>query len=199
MSVENIRALYRKGEKIAALRALREEGASLAEAQASLTLLATPDDHASFRAAVDARTAVPWVETAPGIFEPANQATPVCTHCNDTHRMELRDRIVACTHCPTPCETCRAGLLAYCKSAPCSCVCHEAPRRVTADTITDEQIRELLTLVTLHETAGHTWQAAACYCALGIDETDDSSAMRTAKRYRARIRCAEIFNARRGV
>ena len=52
--------------------------------------------------------------------------------------------------------------------------------KLTADTITDEQIRELLTLVT----------------ALAMDETDDSSAMRAAKRYRARARCAEILNAR---
>lgn len=53
----------------------------------------------------------------------------VCSTCNDTHRMELGDRVVMCTRCPTPCEQCRQrapgfGPGAYCGSTPCACACH---------------------------------------------------------------------------
>lgn len=49
----------------------------------------------------------------------------VCSRCNDTHRMELNERIVMCTKCPTPCKACRAGGNgAYCGATPCACECH---------------------------------------------------------------------------
>lgn len=50
------------------------------------------------------------------------KTVPVCSTCNDTHRMPLVDREVMCTHCPTPCENCRAG--PYCGKTPCTCECH---------------------------------------------------------------------------
>ncbi len=52
---------------------------------------------------------------------------PVCSHCNDTHRMLLEEqgREVMCTHCPTPCQACRKdGNGAYCAEAQCPCACH---------------------------------------------------------------------------
>ena len=51
---------------------------------------------------------------------------PVCSLCNDTHRMELCDREVPCTHCPTPCMICASdvGRGAYCATTPCTCGCH---------------------------------------------------------------------------
>lgn len=50
----------------------------------------------------------------------------VCSHCNDTHRMPLRDSYVPCTWCPTPCKHCATsgGRGAYCKIARCDCDCH---------------------------------------------------------------------------
>ncbi len=50
---------------------------------------------------------------------------PVCTTCSDTHRMwlgEEDDRMVMCTHCPTPCQRCGNG--PYCETTPCPCKCH---------------------------------------------------------------------------
>ncbi len=78
----------------------------------------------------------PDVDTAIHVFEevfdasiaspqrqqPAGDTSPVCRVCNDTHRMELEDATVMCTHCPTPCKECRVG--AYCRTTPCSCQCH---------------------------------------------------------------------------
>jgi hypothetical protein len=52
---------------------------------------------------------------------------PVCSRCEDTHTMTLRDRYVPCTFCPTPCPSCRGHLTAYCRTTPCPCACH--PRR----------------------------------------------------------------------
>lgn len=51
----------------------------------------------------------------------------VCEHCNDTHRMDLGERlgVVLCTHCPRPCQTCGGGG-PYCKTTPCGCPCHTA-------------------------------------------------------------------------
>lgn len=57
-----------------------------------------------------------------------NGKQPACEHCRDTHMMELWDRSVPCTRCPTPCETCRDGTRAYCKSTPCGCSCHPVLR-----------------------------------------------------------------------
>lgn len=56
---------------------------------------------------------------------------PVCSHCNDSHSMDLDGRVVMCTRCPVPCEKCRqqrggnAGPGAFCETTPCSCKCHE--------------------------------------------------------------------------
>jgi hypothetical protein len=50
--------------------------------------------------------------------------SPVCATCNDSHRMEIRGREVACTSCPLPCEACRFGGGAFCKQTPCACACH---------------------------------------------------------------------------
>lgn len=68
-----IRSLVRSGNKIEALRTLRADGSTLAEAQAALASLLTADDVATFEAAIAARPADAWVETAPGILEPASQ------------------------------------------------------------------------------------------------------------------------------
>jgi hypothetical protein len=62
--------------------------------------------------------------------------TPVCSTCNDTHEMEIRansydetnTRMVPCTFCPTPCESCRGHLSAYCKTTACGCACHTRAR-----------------------------------------------------------------------
>jgi hypothetical protein len=50
-------------------------------------------------------------------------AVPVCTTCNDTHVMPATG--YACTHCPVPCQSCRAdGNGPYCTTTPCTCACH---------------------------------------------------------------------------
>lgn len=61
----------------------------------------------------------------------------VCSTCNDTHRMELHGRVVMCTRCPVPCESCRQrvpgmGAGAYCAVTPCACPCHRKDARVAA-------------------------------------------------------------------
>ncbi len=123
MKTDDVRAMFRAGDKIGALRALRSDGASLAIAMSRLAEITSADDQRAFRAAVDARTENPWVETAPGILEPRNQV--VCETCNDTHRMDLSGAVVNCTRCPVPCQTCRrGGNGAYCEHTPCSCACH---------------------------------------------------------------------------
>ncbi len=68
-------------------------------------------------------------------FEPAGPTVglfchkcrpPVCSTCNDTHQMDLRGAIVACTRCPVPCQRCRmGGTGAFCESTPCACACHQ--------------------------------------------------------------------------
>lgn len=61
---------------------------------------------------------------------------PVCTYCNDTHKMHIEDRgDFMCTRCPTPCQACRAyGTGAFCHATSCVCRCH---RRVTDTRIAD--------------------------------------------------------------
>lgn len=54
-------------------------------------------------------------------------AAPVCSTCNDTHRMPFGEdhADVMCTRCPTPCRRCRAGGNGpYCATTPCACLCH---------------------------------------------------------------------------
>lgn len=53
----------------------------------------------------------------------------VCSTCNDTHRMPLRDRVVQCTRCPSPCPRCRGNNTAYCRTTPCTCRCHRHEAR----------------------------------------------------------------------
>lgn len=62
----------------------------------------------------------------------------ICSTCNDTHKMALRDRMVPCTRCPLPCDDCRGHELparrnltdrrggngAFCAVTPCACPCH---------------------------------------------------------------------------
>lgn len=74
MTNDEIRQAARSGNKIAALKALRaRDNSTLGQAQAALAALLTPDDEAAFRAAVAAAPADPWVESAPGIYEPQSQ------------------------------------------------------------------------------------------------------------------------------
>ncbi len=55
--------------------------------------------------------------------------TVVCSTCSDTHSMSLGDRTVLCTHCPTPCQSCReGGNGAFCATTPCACDCHQTAR-----------------------------------------------------------------------
>ena len=76
-------------------------------------------------------------------FEPPSApeppVRPVCSRCEDTHRVwsSAREQYEMCTSCPTPCQECRSG--AYCQKTPCACGCHrkKPPARtkkvVTAD------------------------------------------------------------------
>jgi hypothetical protein len=39
--------------------------------------------------------------------------------------MVVNERWQLCTHCPTPCQSCRTdGVGAFCASTPCPCACH---------------------------------------------------------------------------
>jgi hypothetical protein len=55
---------------------------------------------------------------------------PICSTCNDTHRMTLQrdgheDQVVMCTFCPVPCQKCREnGNGPFCGTTPCACDCH---------------------------------------------------------------------------
>lgn len=114
---------------------------------------------------------------------------PVCSTCNDTHRMTLRDRDVMCTRCPTPCQGCRAGGTgAFCATTPCACRCHTArgQRRpgTAASPVTDDEIRALLRIF---QREGNIDGVADCAAALGALGPDDGS---------ARSRCAAAWNAR---
>jgi Spy/CpxP family protein refolding chaperone len=77
MTNEQIRQAVRDGSKIIALRELRaRDSLSLREAQAALAALLTPEDEAAFQACVKAAALNPWVQSAPGIYEPASQLKP---------------------------------------------------------------------------------------------------------------------------
>lgn len=80
----------------------------------------------------------------------ATTCEPVCSTCNDTHRMWLGERgYVMCTRCPSPCQRCRAGGDGpYCETTPCACDCHGAtaqPRPTTNDSrpIVEQVIEDL--------------------------------------------------------
>jgi hypothetical protein len=71
---DEIRQHVRSGNKIAALKALRaRDNLSLKDAQVALAAMLSPDDEAAFRAVVAAAPADPWIESAPGIYEPKSQ------------------------------------------------------------------------------------------------------------------------------
>ena len=61
-------------------------------------------------------------------MSPPEPALPVCSTCNDTHRMLAPEDVGGdwmCTHCPVPCSKCRQGGRGpYCATTPCACVCH---------------------------------------------------------------------------
>lgn len=68
---------------------------------------------------------------------------PVCDTCDDTHRMTLGEREVMCTHCPTPCQRCRAdGTGAYCQHPRCPCTCHKRDAVVVPAMATPEEVSE---------------------------------------------------------
>lgn len=65
----------------------------------------------------------------------ANVRTAVCTVCDDSHVMALGEGSANCTHCPIPCQKCRAGGIgAYCEQTPCACICHDPNAPVEAIT-----------------------------------------------------------------
>lgn len=72
-SSDELRAMYREGRVIDTLKAIRSEGMSLKDAQAFLASIATPEDHAAKSAAILSRPDDPWVQSAPGIWEPKSQ------------------------------------------------------------------------------------------------------------------------------
>lgn len=60
-------------------------------------------------------------------------AKPVCSVCNDTHRVSFvdedrgEDRTWMCTSCPVPCRQCAngGGRGPFCEKTPCPCECHK--------------------------------------------------------------------------
>jgi hypothetical protein len=73
--------------------------------------------------------ATAWRPFEPGDPVEKPQRKPVCSTCNDTHRMQLRDGSVMCTACPVPCRVCRDDRRAYCAETPCPCDCHRKDPR----------------------------------------------------------------------
>lgn len=74
MTNDEIRQHVRSGNKIAALKALRaRDNLSLKDAQVALAAMLSPDDETAFRAVVATAPADPWIESAPGIYEPKSQ------------------------------------------------------------------------------------------------------------------------------
>jgi hypothetical protein len=85
----------------------------------------TPRDHPCMFAAWERAREVQRT----GVYEPPARrvaAGPVCSTCDDTHRMSIGGASVSCTRCPVPCEACRGSLTAYCTTTPCACSCHAA-------------------------------------------------------------------------
>jgi hypothetical protein len=72
---DELRAMYREGQFINAIKAIRLDGSTYKEAKAKLDAMLTDDDRAAYKLVQDARSmrADPWVETAPGIYEPLAQ------------------------------------------------------------------------------------------------------------------------------
>lgn len=114
----------------------------------------------------------------------------VCDTCQDTHRMTLRDQVVACTRCPVPCSSCRGGYSsAYCGDTPCRCACHGA-----TDDVTNEQLLDLLRfgeddvadLAIIALRAPKRFRGGIGYSDRRLDEDAD-------RQRKARARCAEIL------
>jgi hypothetical protein len=71
---------------------------------------------------------------------------PICTTCDDTHTMTLRDRDVMCTACPLPCQSCRAGGNGpFCEATPCACACHGSSAASTGPDAHADAIRRAFT------------------------------------------------------
>ncbi len=77
-------------------------------------------------------SAVTWTDHTP------TTKTPICSVCNDTHRVpapEDRGGEWMCTSCPVPCQACRAGGTGpFCEKAPCACACHAAHHLISEAT-----------------------------------------------------------------
>lgn len=76
--------------------------------------------------------------------------TIICTTCEDTHWMQLGDRKVMCTHCPTPCDRCRGGGGAFCVSTPCACACHTRGDRSGRVSVDANDVRRARLFLLLH-------------------------------------------------
>lgn len=96
-----------------------------------------------------------------------------CETCKDTHMMTLGDREVMCTHCPVPCQKCRAGGNgAYCASTPCACTCHtktagvELYSDVTIPALLmhdfEEHVREMLSKFHHNDNRADTYECEFC-------------------------------------
>jgi hypothetical protein len=60
-------------------------------------------------------------------------ADVVCKRCNDTHYVDMGERLgqQMCTACPKPCPGCKGGPSnAYCATTPCTCSCHKSTRQL---------------------------------------------------------------------
>jgi hypothetical protein len=75
---------------------------------------------------------------------PPGDEAPICSRCNDTHRMPASDPgpfgdgTWMCTGCPVPCQRCRGGGNGpYCANTPCSCECHVGSYATSAATRTE--------------------------------------------------------------
>lgn len=72
---DELRALYREGRVIDAIKAIRLDGSTYHQGKAKLDAMLTDDDRAAYKLGQERRMALPdpWVETAPGIYEPLAQ------------------------------------------------------------------------------------------------------------------------------
>lgn len=107
---------------------------------------------------------------------------PICSTCNDTHRMTLHkqngdEQEVPCTSCPVPCEQCRQFLGPFCAKTPCACSCHLPSVR--------PESREARLV------AEATWGAAARSCELFAQGVRDGTKLRDiSKRQQGMIEAA---------
>jgi hypothetical protein len=131
------RIAYERGLEIKQLRSQLESHRAVVEAaQAIRKLRHSPADDADRRGMTYRVHASEWERLDEALAsagsspstEPPAPAKPVCSTCGDTHRMQLGERTVMCTRCPTPCEHCQAKPQGpYCATTPCPCECHREP------------------------------------------------------------------------